>query len=161
VTFDLFFDIVKRTATEAFDEHGEVQPIFFMWLTEEDQIQLLPANWSNHDDKDAKFLAMRMALEIGFCKFVCVVHEMWTARDTVPADGVVDVSKIVPPSQRADRGEILMIAGTDLTQCRIGHWEIKRPTKGKPRLGAYQEPDDLEMLSGAFRGLFPDSSTRQ
>jgi hypothetical protein len=68
MTFDLFFDVVKRAATKVFDMHGEVQPIFFMWLTEEDQIQLLPANWSNHDDKNAKFLAMRMSLELGFNK---------------------------------------------------------------------------------------------
>jgi hypothetical protein len=54
-----------------------------------------------------------------------------------------------------------MIAGTDLTQRRIGYWEIKRPTKGKPWLGPYQEAPDLEMLSGAFRGLFSDSSTPQ
>lgn len=68
----------------------------------------------------------------------------------------------MPPSQRPDRRERLLIVGVDRDSHRVGSWEITRPD-GKPQLGEFQTADNAGFvaLSGAFRGLIKDDGTRQ
>lgn len=162
--FDDFFEMIKTSAATMFKRNGEHRPLFYMLMNESDTIALAPAGWNDLQDKENKFLMMRAGLELGTIKCVCLVHKMWMAVDKMPADGVIDPDKIIPPSQRPDRSEILMIAGVDLEHHRIGHWPITRPPgKKKPELGPFQPPDayHVDMLSGAFRGLFKERGTKQ
>jgi hypothetical protein len=160
MNFDEFFEFVRQSAQKYFQQNGEHLPLFYMYTKGPEgspgSIGLAPANWSDTAQKDRKFSLMRAGLELGIFDYVCVVHEVWTARDAVPEGQAIDISKVIPPSQRADRGEALMLLGADLNQQRAGSWEIKRAADNKATLGKFQTGKHFEMMSQAFRKLAPE-----
>lgn len=124
---------------------------------------MLDARWTDSHDKAAKFISVRCGLDLGIFERACLVHEMWFANYDRDKDGG-DVGTLPPPSERADRREMLMMVCVDRDRFRIGHWEILRPhPRKKPTLGEFTIPqaDELMSFSAAFRGLLRNDGTRQ
>lgn len=146
-TLDQFFGVVTDAVKNCFDKFGEHKPIFYV-ADGSGNIALLPGMSTARWQQDLMLLSMRMGVDSGAFQYCCFVTEAWFATETRDSP-VIDMAKVVPPSQRPDRREMVVIIGIDRGHHKLASWEIKREGE-RPRL-VPSPGDGFEAISAGFR----------
>lgn len=147
------FDFAKSKAPVIFNKDGYHSPLFLLDVPDKG-LGLCPMSWDGNDEKTNMLNAMKEAFrEMGGARYVGIV-ESWMATDTREE---YESGTFVPPSQRPDKKEIVMIFGEDIDgSCLMGAYHIVRPNGEKPRLGEFEAWDcakhggDIHMMRGMF-----------
>jgi hypothetical protein len=143
------FEHMKHSSKNVFKKHGTCVPMF---MTIEPPM-IIPMPWRDLTEK--RFLVSmikalfksRGVVRYGFA------FEAWMATQPITDETIIDVAKIVPPSDRPDRTEgISVIAEEKGMKPLAGYWPITRDKRGRGILGEFQKMDGSEDI-GMFRNM--------
>jgi len=143
------FESMKHASKATFKKHGECVPMF---VTLEPPL-IIPVPWRDLQERHFT-VAMIKALfkEHNVTRFG-FAFEAWLATEYLK-DKVVDIDNIVPPAQRPDRQEcILVIAEEKGLPTMAGMWPITRDKKGRGIIGEFKLSDDSFETIGAYRNM--------
>ncbi len=139
-------------AKHSLQNDGKVQPTLFMH-GEHGKAMFAPAEMSSEQEKNAFAAMARLACIAHGADATVFVSEAWT-RFAKPGQKL-DMTK--PPSQCADRQEVVVMMGQTRNSCQQRMLPMERDRKGR-FIGFGQEhkihPDRME---GRFANLMPDS----
>lgn len=143
------FEMVKGASKVAFELHGRCPPMF---LTLEPSL-VIPALWQDLEGKSAMISMIKALFKEYNVQRYGFAFEAWIAMEDTPKDGVIDIAAVVPPSQRADRQEAILVMAEEKGLPTLqGMWPITRNKKGRGKIGKFKQPDNFEAL-GVFRNM--------
>lgn len=135
---------------------GDFQPTF-VGVTKGGNRLPLPAHWSNNRQKDIYAMLTRATFKaIGVTRYA-LVSEVWIAVEPGDKDHPPDMNNMIPPSQRPDRTEAIMIQAFDKGAMKSVSViiPITRDSDGKPTLGE-PKTEEMELTTGRFANLLED-----
>lgn len=144
-------EFLDRTVCALLETEGEVGSNYFAFLDAEGRSVLADASWDG-SNRDAMLRTISWNFAMIGVRWYAVASEAWLAR--VDRDKNPELLN-VPPSQRADRREVIMILGVheDGTQIHLMR-EINRNPDGSPWVGE-RENLGYDSLGGAMANLIP------
>ena len=162
MTLDEIFNNGKQFAKFAFEEQGEVLP---MWICDDADGKHFPVMMPLEAMADKPALAealKRFFKEKNVVRYVSIL-EAWTvvSKNEKEMKEVTRNLDIKPIRQHPDRKEIIFILAEDKYHSRTGIYYILRPKVGKPRLSEFQESEKSEHIEGTFTSLLDSSISLQ
>jgi hypothetical protein len=118
------------------------------WLIQsKDKTSIIGTPWDGEEDKKFMLFAMRMMLEKEQAQSYSFMSEAWSARENLnhPIG--------LPPSQREDKNEVVLINACDRQGGKMRIYEIKRNKKGVVTELALQKQGGEDQFSGRLLNL--------
>jgi hypothetical protein len=143
-------------AEKRFAKTGEITPIWHA-VKADGQDLVLPAPPGL--SKDVAAVLARAVFEIENVERCVLIDEAWTARGMGEKARELEAWRAAHEGsihEYPERVEVVMFVGEDASEGMItAHREIKRPKKGKPRLGPLQFMEGFSSAQGRLVGMLP------
>jgi hypothetical protein len=141
------FDHMKECSKSAFEEFGHCTPMF---VTLEPPL-IMPVPFRNLNEKRTLVSLVKAIFKEQKVQRYGFAFEAWFA--TAKLEPVVDISKVIQPSERPDRQECIYVMAEEKGKpARCGMWKIKRTKKGWGKVVEFMKMDGAEEI-GMFRNM--------
>lgn len=139
------FEHAKTQAREIFLDQGNCMPVFITL----DPTMIIPFVFGDNNEKRILADAIRAIFKQEKVSGYVYVFEAWMAMEKRGDRKTIDTDKLVPPSQRPDRTEAIVIMAENKNgETMNGIY----PIIGKKQLGPFEKSDHMEAI-GSVRNM--------